>query len=157
MNRKARVVRCYTNQTLQPHSDVLLDKRSSHHLSTVLRARPGQAVQLFNGDGNNYPGEIINSGKKTSVRLCASTENPSESALHLTLVQAIARGDKMDGIVRQATELGISAIQPIYTRHSIARLDASRATRKHAHWQSIAISACEQCGRSTLPLIRPIA
>lgn len=156
MNRKARIARCYTDQLLHPNTDVILDKRSSHHLSTVLRARTGQIVQVFNGDGKNYPGEVILTGKKTSIRLSDAIDNPCESPLQLTLVQAIARGDKMDGIVRAATELGVSVIQPIYTKHSITKLDANRAMRKQEHWQSIAISACEQSGRSTLPLIAPI-
>jgi len=156
MNRKARVARCYTDQTLQSNTEVVLDKRSGHHLSTVLRARKGQFVQLFNNDGKNYPGEIITTGKNTTIRLYDATDNPLESSLQLTLVQAIARGDKMDTIVRAATELGVSAVQPIYTRHSIAKLDAGRAVRKNEHWQSIAISACEQSGRSTLPVIAPI-
>ena len=156
MNRQARVARCYTDQSLQPNTEVVLDKRSSHHLGTVLRARTGQAVQLFNGNGKNYAGEITHTGKKTTVQLHGVTDNPCESSLQLTLVQAIARGDKMDGIVRSATELGVSAVQPIYTRHSIAKLDTNRATRKREHWQSIAISACEQSGRSVLPQITPI-
>jgi len=156
MNRKARIARCYTDQALQSNTDVVLDKRASHHLSTVLRARTGQHVQLFNNDGKNYPGEITVCGKKTTVRLHDAIENPLESSLRLTLVQAIARGDKMDGIVRAATELGVSAVQPIYTRHSITKLDANRETRKQEHWQSIAISACEQSGRSVLPVIAPI-
>jgi len=156
MNRKARVARCYTDQPLQPNSDIVLDKRSSHHLSTVLRARTGQPVQLFNGDGKNYSGQITTAGKKTIVRVDNAADNLFESTLKITLVQAIARGDKMDGIVRQATELGVSTIQPIYTRQSINKLDASRASRKREHWQSITISACEQSGRSALPVIAPV-
>ncbi len=156
MNRKARIARCYTDQELHSNSEIVLDKRSSHHLSTVLRANTGQLVQLFNSDGKNYPGEIVVTGKKTTVRLHDAIDNPLESSLQLTLVQAVARGDKMDGIVRSATELGVSTIQPIYTRHSIARLDVNRAMRKLEHWQSIAISACEQSGRSVLPEIGPI-
>ena len=156
MNRKARVARCYTDQTLQSNTDVVLDKRASHHLSTVLRARAGQPVQLFNSDGKNYPGEITVAGKRTTIRLHDAIDNPRESSLQLTLVQAIARGDKMDGIIRAATELGVSAIQPIYTRHSITKLDANRALKKNEHWQSIAISACEQSGRSKVPVVAPI-
>lgn len=156
MKRTARVARCYTDQALKANSEVVLDKRCSHHLSTVLRARQGQAVQLFNGDGKNYQANITSTGKKTIVDIGECLDNDVESSLKITLVQAIARGDKMDGIIQKATELGVSCIQPIYTTLAISKLDASREERKRAHWQSIVISACEQSGRSRIPSIEPI-
>lgn len=156
MKRTARVARCYTDQLLQANSEVELDKRSSHHLSTVLRARIGQAVQLFNGDGKNYQGQLLNTGKKTTVAIAQCIDNDVESSLSITLIQAIARGDKMDGIVQKATELGVSVIQPVYTTHSIAKLESARAIKKQAHWQSVVVSACEQSGRSKLPQVLPI-
>jgi len=157
MKRTARVARCYTNQSLESSSEVELDKRSSHHLGTVLRAREGQSVQLFNGDGKNYQATIASTGRKTTVVIGEATDNELESSLHLTLVQAIARGDKMDGIIQKATELGACVIQPVYTKHSVAKLEPARKTRKHAHWNSVIISACEQSGRSKLPALLPIA
>lgn len=156
MKRYARVARCYTDQPLQANSEIELDKRSSHHLSTVLRARSGQSVQLFNGDGKNYSGTILEPGRKTIVTLAEAIDNHVESGLHTTLIQAIARGDKMDGIVQKATELGVTAIQPVYTTHSIAKLEPARAVKKQAHWHSVVISACEQCGRSELTTVHPI-
>lgn len=156
MKRTARVVRCYTDQLLQADSEVALDKRSSHHLSTVLRAREGQAVHLFNGDNKNYLAKITSTGRKTTVVISEAIDNTFESSLQVTLVQAIARGDKMDGIIQKATELGVSAIQPVYTKHAISKLDPARETRKHAHWHSIIISACEQSGRSKLPELAPV-
>ncbi len=154
--RKARVARCYTDQVLVANTDITLDKRSSHHLSTVLRARVGTQVQLFNGDGKNYQGEITATGKKTSVSISSAHTSDNESSLYLTLVQAIARGDKMDGIIQKATELGVSQIQPIYTAQSIAKLELKREQKKREHWHSIMLSACEQCGRCTLPSVQPI-
>lgn len=157
MKRKARIARCFTDQPIQANSDLVLDKRSSHHLSTVLRAKVGTNVQLFNGDGNNYCGQVSATGRKTCVSVTDIEANESESTLSITLVQAIARGDKMDGIIQKATELGVNTIQPIYTSHSINTLETNREERKRAHWQSIVISACEQCGRSVLPQIQPIS
>lgn len=156
MKRTARVARCYTDQPLQANSEIALDKRSSHHLSTVLRARIGQAVQLFNGDGKNYQAQLLSTGRKTIAAIAECMTNELESSLNIVLVQAIARGDKMDGIVQKATELGVSGIQPVYTTHSIARLEPARAVKKQAHWSSVVISACEQSGRSTLPEVHPI-
>jgi len=156
MKRTARIARCYTDQTLQANTQVLLDKRSSHHLSTVLRTRIGQSVQLFNGDGKNYEGIVTSTGKKTNVDISSVTDNELESALHISLVQAIARGDKMDGIVQKVTELGVDVVQPVYTKHSIAKLEPSREARKLTHWRSVAISASEQSGRSRLPEVMPV-
>jgi len=153
MNRKARTTRCYTEQTLSAAGEIVLDKRGSHHLSTVMRARAGTAVELFNGDGNNYSGEIVAVGKKTIVAIERVRTSDLESKLQLTLVQSIARGDKMDSIVQKATELGVSTLQPIYTKHSIAALDDKREARKLDHWQAIIVSACEQCGRCILPTL----
>lgn len=156
MKRTARTARCYTDQPLQSDSEVILDKRSSHHLSTVLRAREGQPVELFNGDGKNYSGRIVSTGKKTTVAINQACNNELQSSLHLTLIQAVARGDKMDGIIQKSTELGVNAIQPVYTKHAISKLDAAREKRKHTHWHSIIISACEQSGRSELPALLPV-
>lgn len=151
MNRKARTVRCYTDQALRCSNDIELDTRSSHHISTVLRARVGMQIQLFNGDGHNYSGEIIATGKKTRVQISQVSQSHLESGLSITLVQAIARGDKMDGIIQKATELGIATIQPVYTNQSIAKLEQKRELRKQEHWQAIVVSACEQSGRCVLP------
>ena len=157
MKRKARIARCYINQAIEVNSDIALDKRCSHHLSTVLRARAGQAVQLFNGDGKNYPGTVSATGKQTIVSVGDAIQAATESSIKITLVQAIARGDKMDAIVQKATELGVNCIQPVYSNHSITKLEASREERKLAHWQSIMISACEQSGRATLANIAAIS
>jgi len=154
MKRSARVVRCYTEQVLDENNTVELDKRSSHHLSTVLRARAGQSVCLFNGNGFDYVGNVVDTGRKTRVEISQKNRNSNESPLRIQLVQAIARGDKMDSVIQKSTELGVSAIQPLYTRHSIAKLDESRSARKLEHWQSVIISACEQSGRAVVPSIQ---
>lgn len=153
MKRKARVARCYTEQTLESGTSVILDKRSHHHTSNVLRARVGQELCLFNGNGNNYRGHIAETGKQTRVTLNSSEPSEAESPLHITLIQAIARGDKMDLIIQKATELGVNAIFPVYSAHAITKLDATRAQRKLDHWLKVSISACEQCGRCCLPTI----
>lgn len=151
MKRTARTARCYTGQPLDTHLTLELDKRSSHHLSTVLRAQEQQAICLFNGDGFDYIGTIVETGKKTRVEITEKNKNNAESPLTVQLVQAVARGEKMDSVIQKSTELGAACIQPVYTRHSIAKLDESRERRKQAHWQSIVLSACEQSGRAIIP------
>jgi 16S rRNA (uracil1498-N3)-methyltransferase len=80
-----------------------------------------------------------------------------ESPLRIVLLQALARGEKMDWIVQKATELGVAAIVPVDSERSEVRLDAARADRRVAHWRSVAASACEQSGRARLPsLVAPV-
>ena len=97
MKRKARTVRCYTDQELQENTEIILDKRSSHHVSTVLRARAGQALQLFNGNGKQFNATIVESGKKTTVNINDAKPGTTESPLPITLIQAITRSDRMAG------------------------------------------------------------
>lgn len=136
-------------------SPIELPKQTAHHLLTVLRANDGDTIELFNGDGSNYSATLSRAGKKAFAVLQSVQPNGSESPLTTQLVQSISRGEKMDASVRQSVELGVSAIQPIYTRHSIPELKGERATRKQEHWHSIAISAAEQSGRSVVPEILP--
>lgn len=83
--------------------------------------------------------------------------NERESPLHVTLVQALQSGDKMDLTVQKAVELGVAAIQPVSSRRSVVRLDGERALRRAEHWRGVVASACEQCGRNRLPSVGDIS
>ncbi|MEE9320805.1 MAG: 16S rRNA (uracil(1498)-N(3))-methyltransferase [Granulosicoccus sp.] len=151
MKRTARIARSYLAEALSVNQSLTLDKRASHHLSTVLRLNTGSRIILFNGDGNDYLAEVIQSGKQTIVQIVQQLPVLSESPVSITLIQAVSRSDRMDATVRQSVELGAVRICPVYSRHSIAPLDTARAVKKHAHWKNILISASEQSGRSLLP------
>jgi 16S rRNA (uracil1498-N3)-methyltransferase len=88
------------------------------------------------------------------VLTAAHTPLP-ESILDLTLVQALPKSDAMDLIVQKATELGVTRIVPVLAERSIVKVDAKQRERKLEHWRSIAISACEQCGRNRVPPVAP--
>lgn len=152
--RSARTIRLYSDQPLAPGISAELDKRTSHYLANVLRASKGDRVVLFNGDGYNYTGEVRVAGKLRRINILDAQANNNESPLTSTLIQAISRSDRMDATVQKAVELGVNEIQPVYSRHSITRLDASRSKRKLEHWSSIMINACEQSGRSQLATVR---
>jgi 16S rRNA (uracil1498-N3)-methyltransferase len=92
-------------------------------------------------------------GKATNAT--ASSPAERESPLHTVLAQALCSSEKMDWVVQKATELGVTEIQPLDTERSVARLSAERAEKRMTHWQQVAISACEQCGRNVLPVIHP--
>ncbi|MCY1522958.1 Ribosomal RNA small subunit methyltransferase E [compost metagenome] len=122
----------------------------------MLRHAAGDAVQLFDGSGQEFLGELIEVGKKTvRVELRESFAGLAESPLLIHLGQGLSRGERMDWAIQKATELGANAISPIVSERCEVRLKDERADKRMAHWRQVAISACEQCGRSTIPSIHP--
>lgn len=129
---------------------------AAHHASRVLRLREGDAVQLFDGLGNECHGVLEElSGKQVSVGGIKRIEACRESPLPVLLAQALSSSEKMDWVIQKATELGVTEIQPLATARSVAKLSAERVVKRTDHWQQVAISACEQCGRNVLPVIHP--
>ena len=152
-----RTTRIYVDSGLHPGQDLLLPPESSAHLLRVLRLRPGSMLTLFNGRGGEYQARLDGPAARARARL-AIGEHCSierESPLQLTLLQGIARGERMDLIVQKATELGVQRIVPVRCKFSVVRLDAARLPLRLGHWRSIAIAACEQCGRNRLPQLDP--
>lgn len=133
-----------------------LPPAAAHHASRVLRLRAKDTVHLFDGEGNEVRGSICEiSGKRVLLeKLQTCTEN-RESPLTILLAQAMCGSEKMDWVMQKATELGVAGIQPVQTQRSVAKLSADRATKRAEHWRSVAIAACEQCGRNVLPQIYP--
>ena len=157
-HRSARVGRFYYDGAIQVESDLILDKQASHHLITVLRSKSGDHVMLFNGDGYDYPATIVNAAERGSakhvvLRVRKQQSGIPESPLRVTLVQCVSRAERMDISLRQAVELGVNCIQPVYSRHSQKPGDEKRSLKKSLHWQSIVISACEQSGRAAVPTL----
>jgi len=147
-----RLIRVHAPGTLRAQGLAVLTGGASLHVRRVLRLRPGDALTLFNGDGWDYRGRIAAiRGERVEVELVGRAEALPESPLYITLVQGIARGERMDLIVQKATELGAARILPVVTERSVVRLDEDRAGRRLAHWQAVATAACEQCGRARLP------
>lgn len=149
-----RLIRVYVEAPLAPGASVELRGPAHEHVTRVLRLGAGDAVTLFNGDGHDYASVI--SGLRrgaAAVTVRAAAPARAESPLAITLVQGIARAERMDLIVQKATELGVTAIQPVAAARSVVKLDAASRAKKLAHWRGIAIAACEQCGRARLPAI----
>jgi 16S rRNA (uracil1498-N3)-methyltransferase len=133
-----------------------LPEDQAHYISRVLRHNVGDAVQLFDGSGQEYLGELIEVGKKSvRVELREHFNGQAESPLHIHLGQGLSRGERMDWAIQKATELGANEISLIITERCEVRLKDERADKRLAHWRQIAISACEQCGRSSVPVIHP--
>lgn len=150
-----RVPRIYLNQPLAANQDVILDGRSAHYLAAVLRMKTGMAIVAFDGSGLEYAGVLAELDKKSGrVALTAAVDPGTESPLSTLLGIGISRGERMDYVVQKSTELGVSAIQPLFTENCEVRLDARRAEKRRDHWQQVCISACEQSGRVVLPEVR---
>lgn len=149
-----RQTRCFIDAPLLIGGELELPDATSNHLLRVLRLDSGDAVSLFNGDGYDYSAVLVRSGRNAALaRLTQRTAVDSESSLHITLVQGIARGEKMDFILQKATELGVAEVWPIHTERTEMRLDAERLRKRLAHWRGVVQSACEQCGRARVPLL----
>ena len=152
-----RIPRIFTGQALQADSSVDLEPGPSHHIARVLRMQVGDALVLFNGGGGEYPATIDHLGK-TQVVVTTGCHDPREveSPLAVHLGIAVSRGDRMDWVIQKATELGVSAITPLFTERTEVKLRGERADKKVSHWQQVAISACEQCGRNRVPRIEAL-
>jgi len=149
-----RRIRIHTEQALLAGSSVALAEQASEHIVRVLRMEVGNRVTLFNGDGNEYDAELTSVTKRAvTVQVSEQRAVDNESPLQLTLVQAVARGEKMDWILQKATELGVAKIVPVITERTEVKLDEDRAERRIAHWRAVIASACEQSGRTRLPEI----
>jgi 16S rRNA (uracil1498-N3)-methyltransferase len=133
---------------------LVLNQQDSHYLSQVLRLRPGAEVQVFDGQGNRYGCKLI-SGDKRQVTLgdVRRVDGLPASALRITLVQGIARGDRMDWLIEKSCELGVHEIMPVNTANSTARVTPERAEKKRVHWRRVAVSACAQSGQDHVPEI----
>lgn len=152
-----RVPRIYQQGALIVGQTCLLQDDAANHVGRVLRMQANQALELFNGDGQNYQAHLVEVGKKSvSALITAVKANPVESPLRIHLGQGISRGDRMDFAIQKAVELGVSEITPLFTERCGVKLDAERAEKKREQWQKIVISACEQSGRSKVPTVNPL-
>jgi 16S rRNA (uracil1498-N3)-methyltransferase len=131
-----------------------LPEAQAHYIGRVLRMAVGDAVQLFDGSGQEFRGHLLEVGKKSvRVQLDEAFAGQADSSLQVHLGQGLSRGERMDWAIQKATELGVSAITPIVSERCEVRLKDERADKRLAHWRQVAISACEQCGRSSVPII----
>ena len=147
--------RFYTSQTLSDTPDsIALESEPSRHIAKSLRMRVGDSLCLFDGQGREVAAEVA-AIEKNSVQVShAGAQAVSrESSLNVTLLISLSRGDRMDTVVQKATELGVNRIVPLISERTGVRLDENRLAKKRDHWEKVAISACEQCGRNTLPTI----
>lgn len=152
-----RIPNIYTETTLSTHSELELDASSAQHIGKVLRMKKGFKLKLFNGDGYYYDAELSLVDRR-NVRAVIGERSAcdSESNLNTHLALVMSRGDRMDYAIQKATELGINTITPLSSERCEVKLDDEREDKRLKRWQQVAISACEQCGRASVPSINPV-
>jgi 16S rRNA (uracil1498-N3)-methyltransferase len=148
------VPRFYLPLTLVEGEILGLGEQSSHHVTHVLRLRPGASVKVFDGQGCEHEA-ILRDVRRNQVtaEIGKAAACISEPPFAITLAQGIPRSDRMDLILQKAVELGVTNVQPLWTSRSQTRTSGERLEKRLRHWQGVVISACEQCGRATLPTL----
>lgn len=156
--------RFYADMALVPGTTVQLPPAAARHVQ-VLRLQPGDALSLFNGRGDGQPGSegefdatVARMGR-SEVEVIVGAYNPTarEAGRAIHLAVGMPANERMDWLVEKAAELGAASIQPLMSERSVLRIKGERADKKIAHWHGVAVAACEQCGRSRVPLIHDVA
>ena len=147
-----RIPRVYIEGKLSAQSEICLSQQATHYLLRVLRMSVGRKLICFDGNGGQYSAELVSADKKQSViRTFEFEDINNESPLTTHLAIGISRGERFDWVLQKATELGVTAITPLFTARTEVKLAKERLTKKIEHWRQICISACEQCQRNILP------
>ncbi len=151
------VPRLFCPINLSHRAQATLPSGAAHHAIRVLRLKLGDEVRLFNGEGGEYEASIHRVDKDSvAVDIGRHHDVELESNVRVCLAQAITTGEKMDYTLQKAVELGVARIQPLQTKRSVVKLNEERAEKRLQHWQNVVASACEQCGRNTVPKVEPI-
>lgn len=152
--------RIFCKHSLQVGEAVVLEQRNIHYLLNVLRVKPGQSLILFDGSGQDFLA-IVDSvtRKQLTIKIQATVEQQNvlpESPLWSTLAIAVSKGERMDQVIQKSVELGVSEIQPLISKRVSIKLNAEHLQKKVEHWQAVAQSACEQSGRSIVPMVHSV-
>ena len=134
---------------------VTFDASESRHLARVLRLRPGDTVLATDGAGHDYTVRIESLGEATTGTVLAEATGVAASPLVITLIQGVPKGDRMETIVRAATELGVARLRPALCERTIVHLEMGRWRDRARRWQRVAREAAKQCGRAVIPEVEP--
>ncbi len=146
--------RFHVSLELSPGAQVALPAGAARH-AQVLRLQPGHAITLFDGRGGEWQATIVRMGRsEVDVVVGAHHAIEREAARSVHLAVGLMAPERMDWLIEKATELGAASLTPVMAARSSLRLAGERAARKRAHWQAVAVAACEQSGRNRLLDVR---
>jgi 16S rRNA (uracil1498-N3)-methyltransferase len=150
------MARFYCPVALPTGAELELPAAAARHVQ-VLRLQPGGVITLFNGEGGEHSATILRMGRSdVVVRVDSHQAIEREAPRRVHLALGMPANDRMDWLVEKAAELGAASVQPLHTAHSVLRLSGERASKKQAHWQSVAVAACEQCGGNRVPAVAAV-
>jgi len=146
-------MRIYTPQPLYSGAIVALDAEAQHYVAKVLRLGPGDAIQLFNGDGREYGAQLRSVDRSGAIAVLHERPPKTEPAspLRIKLLQCVAKGERTDWIIQKSVELGMAKLTLILCKRGMVKLTTERRAGRYSHWWRVLISACEQSGRSYVP------
>jgi 16S rRNA (uracil1498-N3)-methyltransferase len=128
----------------------VIEGEEHHHLSKVLRIKPGKRIWLIDEQGRSFLAEVREVGKQKTRLAVVEQAEKEEMKIELTLAQGLIKSKKMDFLVQKATELGMRSFIPVIARRSVVRIQ-EKEQRKRARWQKIAAEAAKQSRRSLVP------
>lgn len=151
-----RIPRIFIDTELNENSTLALPDSAFQHLCKVLRLKSGHPLRVFNGKGGQYNATLSDVEKRSASIQVANFETlENESPIQVTVGQTLSRGERMDYAIQKSVEAGIFAIQPLFSERCEVKLQDSRAEKRLQHWQQVATSAAEQCGRGIVPIVYP--
>jgi 16S rRNA (uracil1498-N3)-methyltransferase len=129
----------------------------AHHLRDVLRLQAKDQIVVFDGSGLEYRAQVVSvSSQKVRIEILGQLKRETEAALDLTIAQGYLKDKKMDGLVRQLTELGVVRWVPFLSRRSVPEPDQQRLHRRYRRWRKISLEALKQCGRNRTMAIESV-
>lgn len=142
---------------LAPGAEVRLTGDEARHAVTVARVRPGERIAIGDGRGVVVRGQVVATESRELTLLADEVLVEERPAIAITLVQALAKGDRDELAVQAATELGVDAVVPWAAARSVSRWEGPKAEKGRARWASIVREAVKQSIRSWLPEVAPVA
>ena len=149
-----RIPRIFIDTELNENTTLALPDSSFQHLCKVLRLKSDHPIRVFNGKGGQFNATLCDVEKRSAnIRIADFEALNNESPIQVTIGQTLSRGERMDYAIQKAVEAGVYAIQPLFSERCEVKLQDSRAEKRLQHWQQVAISATEQCGRGIVPIV----
>ena len=149
-----KLSRFYQNTSFKVGSEYILTAENHRHVVQVLRHKVADMIILFNGEGGEYRATLTEATKKrTRVIIDSYSPVNRESSLNMTLALALIKSERMDFALQKAVELGVTRLQPITTQRTVIKIKANRLEKKMQHWEGVVIAACEQSGRTCIPVL----
>jgi len=139
-------------------STAVLQGQDAKHIAKVLRLKPGDPINITNGDGKDFIAHIsFVSPNRIDLNISKAYKSSTESLIKITLCSGMLKDKKMDLVIKHVTQLGIHTWIPFFCERSIPTPDKKRIEKRHQRWENIARESLKQCRRSRLPkIIKPL-